>query len=155
VNRDEQEPGGDAPEALAEGGGEEEPSHPPMREFMERSLGRLAMEAVLGATGGMALSVALPQGEGRQLTFALVGAVAAPLALMLTPAEGPVARRAFRYGLALSVLLSILISFVVGADHLLLEELIAFGLLIFAIGFVGHGAVAMTLDRGAEGEASG
>ena len=152
MNREELEPGGDAPEALTEGNGEEEPLHPPLWEFMERSLGRLATEAVLGATGGMALSVALPQGEGRQLTFALVGAVAAPLALMLTPAEGSVARRAFRYGLALSVLLSIFISFAVGADHLLLEELIAFGLLIFAIGFVGHGAVAMTLDQDTQGD---
>ncbi len=132
---------------------DEEPSHPPLRAFVERSLGRLALEAVLGATGGTALALALPQGEGRQVAFAVVGAAVAPLALMLTPVGGSAVRRAFRYGLALSVLLSIFISFAVGADRLLLEELIAFGLLIFAIGFVGHGAVAMTLDR-AEGDAA-
>ena len=114
---------------------------------MERSVWRLLLEAAVGAAGGSAFSTVVPEGEGRVLTFALVGALAAPAALLLTPATGSISRRALRYGIALSVLLTLFVSFVVGAENLRLEELLLFGLVILLVGSVGHGVMAVTVDR--------
>lgn len=131
---------GDDPERAGEA------SPPPLRDFMERDAWRLLLEAALGAGGGVLLAALLPAGQGRGAFFALVGAVAAPLALLLTPTRGSVAYRGVRYGMALAVLLTLFVSFTMG-DAILLEELLAFGILVFGIGAVGHGAVAASLDR--------
>lgn len=114
---------------------------------MERSVSRLAVEAALGALGGALLATVLPGGGGRLLEFSVVGAVAAPLALLLTPGSGSVKYRSVRYGLALSVILTLLVSFVYGRQGMLVEELLAFGVVIFAIGAAGHAVMAATVDR--------
>lgn len=134
-------------ETEGEGAGVGEPDGDPapaMREFMERGLWRLLLEGALGAGGGVLLASLVPEGEGRGALFAAVGAVAAPLALLLTPTRGSVFVRGVRYGVALAVLLTLLVSFTMG-DAILLEELLAFGLFIFAIGAVGHAVVAASL----------
>jgi hypothetical protein len=125
---------------------EELPPPPPLQEFMERSVARLGVEAALGAAGGYVLATVLPQGEGRVLQFALVGGLAAPLALLLTPLTGSVRYRGARYGLALSVVVTLVVSFATGRHSLPVEELLAFGILIFGIGAVGHGVMATALD---------
>lgn len=113
---------------------------PGLAEFLERSPTRLLLEAALGAAGGALLSTVLPGGEGRAAVFALAGGVTAPLALLLTPVAGSVVRRALRYGAALAVLLTLILSFA-ASDGILLEELLGFALLIFGIGAVGHGVL--------------
>jgi len=120
---------------------------PPLRELMERTPSRLALEAVVGAGGGMALSLALPEWGLGPFGFAVAGALAAPVALLLTPVHGSLSYRAIRYGFGLSLPVILVTSFVVGADGLLLEDLLVLGLFLFCIGAVGHGAVAAALDR--------
>jgi hypothetical protein len=137
---DNPEPGHDGP-----GDGKEE--LPPLSAFLERSPGRLLLEAALGCAGGAALAATLPQAQGPAGVYIAVGAVSAPLALLLTPLRGSVAYRGIRYGLALAVIVTLIFSFVAGSDGLTLEELLALLLLLFAVGTVGHGAVALTLDR--------
>lgn len=114
---------------------------------MERTPSRLLLEAVVGAGGGMALSLALPDWGMGAAGFALAGALAAPVALLLTPVHGSLAYRAIRYGLGLALPVILVTSFVVGAEGLLLEDLLVLGLFLFCIGAVGHGAVAGALDR--------
>jgi hypothetical protein len=125
--------------------GEEE--RPPLSAFLERSPGRLLVEAALGCAGGAALAATLPQAEGPTGVYIAVGAVSAPLALLLTPLRGSVAYRGVRYGLALAVVVTLIFSFIAGSDGLTLEELLALLILLFGVGAVGHAAVALTLDR--------
>ncbi len=113
---------------------------PGLGEFLERSPARLLVEAALGAAGGALLSTVLPGGEGRAALFALAGGMTAPLALLLTPVAGSGVRRALRYGAALAVLLTLILSFA-ASDGILLEELLGFALLMFVVGAVGHGVV--------------
>ncbi|TVR64015.1 MAG: hypothetical protein EA422_07700 [Gemmatimonadales bacterium] len=120
---------------------------PPLRELMERTPSRLALEAVVGAGGGAALSLALPDWGMGTAGFAVAGAMAAPIALLLTPVHGSLPYRAIRYGFGLALPVTLVISFVAGADGLLLEDLLVLGLFLFCIGAVGHGAVAAALDR--------
>ncbi len=128
-------------------GREGEPPDPPrLRDFLERSWGRLFLEAALGGTAGAILAGALGQDELRS-GFMVAGAVAAPLALMLTPLHGTPAYRGIRYGLALSVLLTLLVSMTGPGRERPVEELVLFGLLFLALGTVGHGVMAATLDR--------
>jgi hypothetical protein len=119
---------------------------PRLRDFMERSIWRLLLEGALGAGGGVVFASLLPAGQGRAALFAIVGAVAAPLALLLTPVGGGVVYRGVRYGAALAVLLTLVVSFVAGED-ILLEELLALGAIFFAVGGVGHGIMAASLGR--------
>jgi len=128
-------------------GGGSEVDRPSLREFVERSARRLLLEATLGAAAGALLSTVLPRGEGRAFEFALVGAVAAPVALLLTPVLGSVKYRAVRYGLALSVILTLFLSFMAGGEGVLLEELLVFATLIFGIGALGHGVMLASLER--------
>jgi hypothetical protein len=130
-----------------EGGGP-----PPLRAFMERSPGRLLVEAALGGAGGALLSIGLGLAELRG-AFMVAGAIAAPLALMLTPVRGSIIYRAVRYGLALFVLLTLTVSMSGPGRGRPIEELILFGLLFFAIGTLGHGAMAATVDRRSGGDA--
>jgi hypothetical protein len=127
----------------------EVPPSPRLRDFMERSVGRLLLEAVLGGTAGAILSAALGQDELRG-GFMAAGALAAPLALMLTPVRGSPAYRGVRYGLALSVLLTLLISMTGPGRARPVEELVLFGFLFFALGTLGHGVMAATVDRAPE-----
>jgi hypothetical protein len=127
------------------------PDPPRLREFMERSAGRLLVEAVLGGSAGALLAVALGQ-EGLRGAFMMVGALAAPLALMLTPIRGAPTYRGVRYGLALSVLLTLAVSLTGPGRERPVDELILFALLFFALGALGHGVMAATLDRNAEDE---
>lgn len=123
-----------------------EADQPRLRDFVERSAWRLLLEGVLGAGGGLVFASLLPAGQGRAALFAVVGAVAAPLALLLTPVGGGVVYRGVRYGAALAVLLTLFVSFAAG-EEILLEELLALGVLFFAVGGVGHGIMAATLGR--------
>jgi len=120
---------------------------PPLRELMERTPSRLALEAVVGAGGGAALSLALPDWGLGTAGFAVAGALAAPLALLLTPVHGSLPYRAVRYGMGLALPVTLVISFVAGSDGLLLEDLLVLAIFLFCIGAVGHGAVASALDR--------
>lgn len=114
---------------------------------MERTPSRLALEAVVGAGGGMALSLALPDWGMGPTGFAVAGALAAPVALLLTPVHGSLVYRAIRYGMGLALPVILVTSFVVGAEGLLLEDLLVLGLFLFCIGAVGHGTVAGVMDR--------
>lgn len=127
----------------------------PIRELMEWSPARLFLEVLMGAGGGALLALALPGEEAGLALFAGMGAVAAPTALLLTPRKGGPAYRAFRYGLALSVVVTLVASFLAGAETLSLEELLAFGMILFAVGWLGHGALAVTVDRMRGTEATG
>ncbi len=127
-------------------------SDPPrLREFMERSAGRLLMEAILGGSAGALLAGALGE-EAVRGAFMLGGALAAPLALMLTPVRGAPAYRGVRYGLALSVLLTLAVSLTGPGRERPVDELILFAFLFFALGAVGHGVMAATVDRRSDDE---
>lgn len=128
--------------------GEDPPS---LHTFMERSLGRLLVEGLVGTAAGALLSVALGAGDLRA-GFMLLGAVSAPVALMLTPVRGPVAYRAVRYGLALFVLLTLVVSMTGPGRDRPIGELILYGFLFFAVGSLGHGLMAATVDRDTEGD---
>jgi hypothetical protein len=125
--------------------------HVPMREFLERTPARLLAEAAVGAAGGGALSLAFPMAPLGPGGFALAGALAAPLALLLTPVSGSLTYRAFRYGLGLALPVTLAVSFIAGADGFLVEELLILGVLLFCIGAVGHGLVASALDGATSG----
>ncbi|TVR52663.1 MAG: hypothetical protein EA421_13175 [Gemmatimonadales bacterium] len=124
---------------------------PKLREFVERSAGRLLMEAILGGSAGAILAVALGQEELRG-AFMVAGGLAAPLALMLTPVRGAPAYRGVRYGLALSVLLTLAVSLTGPGRERPVDELILFAFLFFALGAVGHGVMAATVDRRSDDE---
>jgi len=82
---------------------QEELPRPTLGDLMERTPTRLLVESAVGAGGGAILSGAFPLGtEMGTLGFALSGAVAAPVALLLTPTAGSLAYRAIRYGLGLA-----------------------------------------------------
>lgn len=124
-----------------------QPADPPsMWSFMERSVGRLVTEAVLGATAGGVLAVALEEPELRT-AFLVTGALVAPVALMLTPVHGPVWYRAVRYGVAVAVLLTLVVSFTgVGLERPA-GELVVYGALFLVLGTLAHALMAVTLDR--------
>lgn len=135
-----------------EAGSPEEPGggdlpRPPIRDLLEWPLPRILIEAVLGSAGGALLAFALPGAGASYLLFAGVGAVAAPVSLLLTPRTGGIPYRAFRYGLAISVVVSLVASFVAGPETFLLEELLAFGMILFVLGWGGHAVLASTVDR--------
>jgi hypothetical protein len=131
--------------------GAPDPDPPRLREFMERSAGRLLMEAILGGSAGALLAVALGQ-EPLRGTFMMAGALAAPMALMLTPVRGAPAYRGIRYGLALSVLLTLAVSLTGPGRERPVDELILFAFLFFALGSLGHGVMAATVDREVDDE---
>lgn len=124
-----------------------QPENPPsMWSFMERSPGRLLTEAVLGATAGGVLAVALEEPELRT-GFLVAGALVAPLALMLTPVRGAVWYRALRYGVAVAVILTLVVSFTgVGLERPA-GELVVYGALFLVLGTGAHALMALTLDR--------
>lgn len=128
-------------------GPELQPEDPPsMWSFMERSVGRLLTEAVLGATAGGVIAVALEVPELRT-AFLATGAVAAPLALMLTPVHGAVWYRAFRYGVAVAVILTLIVSFTGMGLERPAGELVVYGALFLVLGTLAHTLMALTLDR--------
>jgi hypothetical protein len=126
---------------------EDDLPRPPLRELLEWPLPRILLEVLLGATGGALLAFALHGAEAAFVLFAGVGAVSAPISLLLTPRKGGIPYRAFRYGLALSVVVTLVASFVAGPEGFPLEELLAFGMILFLLGWVGHAALAGTVDR--------
>jgi len=88
--------------------------------------------------------------EELRWSVALLGGVAAPLALMLTPTTGGVMYRALRYGGALAVLLTLVVSFSGEGRDRPLSELLVWGTIFFILGTVAHGLMALTLDREAD-----
>jgi hypothetical protein len=135
-----------------EAGGPGEPREddlprPPLRELVEWSFPRILLEVILGATGGALLPFAIHSAQASFLLFAGVGALSAPLSLLLTPRKGGIPYRAFRYGLALSVVVTLVASFVAGPEAFPLEELLAFGMILFILGWLAHAALAGTVDR--------
>jgi hypothetical protein len=137
------EPATGSPE---EPGGDDLP-RPPIRELLEWPLPRILLEAVLGSAGGALFSFALPGAGASYLLFAGVGGVAAPVSLLLTPRTGGIPYRAFRYGLAISVVVTLVASFMAGPEAFLLEELLAFGITLFVLGWGAHAVLAGTVDR--------
>jgi hypothetical protein len=127
----------------------EAPERPPLSAFLERSWGRLLAEGAVGGVVGAVLASVLGAEELRG-HFALSGAVAAPAALMLTPVRGSVVYRALRYGLALAVLLTLVVSMTGPGRDRPVGELLLFGALFFGLGALGHGTMAATLDRSPE-----
>lgn len=146
------EPSGEAPEGSSGGAPGDVPPAPPLRDFLERSPVRILFEVALGATAAYVLASFLPWGEGREILLATMGGFSAPVALLLTPLSGSVAYRAFRYGMALAVIVTLLLSFALGGNGLPLVQLLSLGLLVFAVGAAGHGLVAVTVDRDPGGE---
>ncbi len=144
----EPKPGDRAPEGQGapEGPGGPEGPPPPLSEFIERPPSRLALEAALGSAAGLLLGPLLVPGAAGVIPSAVAGAILAPLSLLLTPLEGGIMYRAFRYGIALAVLVTLVVSFVVGADVLPLNDLLVIALFVFAAGTVGHGIVAAVVD---------
>lgn len=140
------------PEMHGEGLDETTPKPPGFREYVERSAGRLLMEAALGGSAGALLAVVLGQEGLRTGASMAAGAMAAPMALMLTPLRGSPAYRGARYGLALTVLLTLGVSMTGPGRDRPVDELIHFAFLFFAIGALGHGAMAATVDRGLAGK---
>ncbi|TVP55997.1 MAG: hypothetical protein EA351_09285 [Gemmatimonadales bacterium] len=136
--KDDVERGGEASEL---------PPPPSIWSFAERGPGRMALEAALGGAAGYLLATPLGLEELR-LSLALLGAVAAPLSLTLTPLEGPPAYRAMRYGMALAVILTLVVSFAGQGRERPIGELLYWGAFFFIIGAIAHGALALTLDRG-------
>lgn len=114
---------------------------------MERTPTRLLVESAVGAGGGLILSGVLSAStQMGSLGFALSGALAAPVALLLTPIAGSLAYRAVRYGLGLALPVVLVVSFVGGTDRILVEDLLILGVVLFCIGAVGHGAMSRALD---------
>lgn len=129
----------------------EDPAPPPLGAYLERRPLRLFVEGVVGAAGGGILAHALPDQADRLALFVTVGALAAPIALLLTPVRGSLRYRAVRYGLSLAVLVTLVASFVAGADGLLVDELLGLGVFVFAVGTLGHAVLSIALGGG-EGE---
>jgi hypothetical protein len=126
---------------------QEELPRPTLGELMERTPARLLVESAVGAGGGAILSGVFPLGtEMGTLGFALSGALAAPVALLLTPLAGSLAYRAVRYGLGLALPIVLVVSFVGGTEQILVEDLLILGTILFGIGAVGHGAMGRVLD---------
>jgi hypothetical protein len=122
------------------------PPPPPLWSFLEYSFGRIALEAAIGASAGWFLARALG-GEGNHagILGAAAGAVLAPLALLLTPSRGGAGLRAFRYGLALAVLGTLLLSFTGPGRDRPLDELVLGSFFFFGLGAVGHGLVLLSV----------
>lgn len=110
-----------------------------MSSFVERSLLRLLAEALVGGAGGWLLAGPLGIPDDARPAVALAGAFLAPLALLLTPLHGSTVTRAIRYGGAIAVLGTLLVSFTGPGRERPVDELLAFGLLLLGIGTVGHG----------------
>jgi hypothetical protein len=127
--------------------GGNDPPRPPLQELLEWPLPRILLEVIVGAAGGALLAFALHGAEASFPGFAGVGAVSAPLSLLLTPRKGGIPYRAFRYGLALSVVVTLAASFVAGPEGFPLEELLAFGMILFVLGWLGHAVLAGTVDK--------
>ncbi len=106
----------------------------------------MGLEAALGGAAGYLLATPLGLEELR-LSLALLGAVAAPLSLTLTPVVGPPAYRAMRYGMALAVILTLVVSFAGQGRERPIGELLYWGAFFFIVGAIAHGAMALTLDR--------
>lgn len=127
--------------------GSELPPPPSIWSFAERGPMRVALEAFLGGVAGYLLAVPLGLEEAR-LALAVLGAVAAPVSLLLTPLTGPPAYRALRYGMALAVLLTLVVSFAGQGRDRPIGELLFWGAFFFIVGAIAHGAMALTIDRG-------
>lgn len=108
---------------------------------MERSAGRLLVEALVGASAGLLVGVPLGGSEVRW-AFAAAGAVLAPLALLLTPDRGTPLRRGLRYGGALAILVMLLVSFTGPGRDRPVGELLGLGALAFVVGAAGHGLLS-------------
>ncbi len=124
-----------------------------LSEFVERSLPRIFLEGVLGAIGGGALSVFATGSAGA--TWITVGALAAPIALLLTPVRGGIAYRALRYGVALAVLVMLIVSFTLGREGVLLEELLTLGASLLVVGAGVHAALLLLVEGRDRGELPG
>ncbi len=127
--------------------GDEEAGQPTasLGDLMEYSLPRLALEVTIGATAGAVLGYLLAPEAPRTGLFALAGAILAPIALLLTPTAGSVTYRAVRYGGALALLGTLAISFVAGIGGVDVAELVAVGVLLFAVGSIGHAVLIRSL----------
>jgi hypothetical protein len=127
--------------------GEAMPPPPSMWSFVERSRGRILLEVILGASAGFILAGAFEY-EALRWHFALAGGVAAPIALLLTPMRGGPWYRAVRYGGALAVLLTLVVSFAGQGRERPIDELLLWGVFFFFLGAMGHAAMVLTVDRG-------
>ncbi len=116
--------------------------------LVERSIPRIFVEGVVGAVGGAILGTVLTDPGAAVAHWVTIGALAAPTALLLTPLRGSVSYRATRYGLALSVLVMLLISFLMGREGVFLTDLLALGALVLGVGAAGHGVMILALERG-------
>jgi hypothetical protein len=136
------------------------PPPPPLSHFVEYGALRILGESGLGAAlGGILLpwipgfgtsggNVALEPGQaglllGGVIPFevagAVVGAVLAPIALLLTPQQGSRGLRAFRYGMALAVAGMLLASFLGPGRERPLSELLLLGGVLLGVGSMIHG----------------
>jgi len=131
--------------------GDELPPPPPLSSFIERSTPRLLAEALVGAAGGWLLAGAFGMPEARP-AVALAGFAIAPLALLLTPLHGSTLTRAIRYGGALAVLGTLVVSFTGPGRERPVDELLGFGLLLLSIGTVGHALLLVTSGGDGGGE---
>jgi hypothetical protein len=141
------------------------PPAPPLWSFLEYSAARLFVEALIGAGVGWLLAGNLPMvlgegvasgaggGAGTGAGWALAGAILAPLALMLTPTHGARLVRAFRYGLALAVMGTLVLSFTGPGRDRPLEELVLAAIFLGCVGAAGHGLFLMTVRDGGSGVA--
>ncbi len=126
------------------------PPPPPLWSFLEHSSARILVEAGVGAGAGWLLAGNLPGflvGDVARdaVAWALAGAVLAPLALLLTPSRGGRSARALRYGLALAVLGTLLLSFTGPGRDRPLDELLLAAVFLGCVGAAGHGLFLLTV----------
>lgn len=122
-----------------------------MESALEHSPGRILLEVLVGGFGGALVARVLPEvGVGMRF-FVLLGAFAAPVALLLTPTQRSLAYRAVRYGVVLAVVVSLIVSFAFGADGISGAGLFSVAVLVFAIGVVGHALMLAATPRGGPG----
>jgi hypothetical protein len=93
----------------------------------------------VGGAAGWFLAEALGVGASGRGWVAVAGAVVAPLALLLTPLHGSLMVRALRYGGAVAVLGTLVVSFTGPGRERPVGELLALGVLLLGVGTVGHG----------------
>lgn len=123
------------------------PAAPSVWSFVERPWWRIALECVLGATAGALLAGPL-DADSLRWALSLGGGVLAPTALMLTPVHGPLVYRALRYGVALAVLATLVVSFSGEGRDRPIDEVLAWGLAFLILGTLAHGLMIATLPAG-------
>jgi hypothetical protein len=104
----------------------------------------------VGGAAGWLLAGALGLPDTSRPGVAAAGALLAPLALLLTPVHGRLLVRAVRYGGALAVLGTLLVSFTGPGRERPVDELLGVGVLLLMVGAVGHG-LFLAASRGQGG----